>query len=87
MPNSHIFAVITSSPIPYQEVKRQRAAEAALRRQKDSESRGVKNPELLKEKQAKREALEKAQARANHGDNKLAVRLCCVLVLCGVVSC
>ena len=37
-------------------------AAAADRRQKEADARGVKDPELLKEKQARREAAEKAAA-------------------------
>lgn len=37
-------------------------AAAAEQRQKEADARGVKDPELLKEKQARREAAEKAAA-------------------------
>lgn len=37
-------------------------AAAAEQRQKEADARGVKDPQLLKEKQARREAAEKAAA-------------------------
>ncbi|KAK3700845.1 hypothetical protein RRG08_011599 [Elysia crispata] len=44
---------------PDQETRRRQQAEAAERRQKENESRGVKDPEALKRKQQRREELEK----------------------------
>lgn len=68
----------------YQEARRQRQAEAALRRQKEvmewlctylsvesyqNESKGVKNPNVLKTKQERKEAIEKRaeDAERQHG--------------------
>jgi small VCP/p97-interacting protein len=55
------------------ETRRQRQAEAAARRQQAEESRGLKNPQLLKAKQAKREEIERNAGQQQHGDTPLKV--------------
>ena len=42
-----------------QDTRRKQQAEAAERRQKENEGRGVKDPEALKKKQQRKEELEK----------------------------
>lgn len=55
-----------------QETRRQQQAEAAERRMKQQESKGIKDPEALKRKQQKMEAAEKA-ASQTQGDGGLKV--------------
>ena len=60
-----------------QEVRRQRMAAAAEQRQREADARGVKDPQLLKEKQARREAAEKAAAsQPASAEGGLRVWLC-----------
>ena len=60
-----------------QEVRRQRMAAAAEQRQREADARGVKDPQLLKEKQARRETAEKAAAsQPASSEGGLRVWLC-----------
>jgi hypothetical protein len=71
-PSWEVDPPVDTPPQENQDVRRQRAAEAAMQRQKESESRGLKDPQRVKEKQAKREALDKAMSQAGQGENKLS---------------
>lgn len=65
-----------------QEVRRQRMAAAAEQRQREADARGVKDPQLLKEKQARREEAEKAAAsQPASAEGGLRVWLCASCVL------
>lgn len=46
----------------YQETRRRQLAEAAEKRQKENEARGVKDPDALKRKQKRKEELERQEA-------------------------
>ncbi|XP_045197349.1 small VCP/p97-interacting protein-like [Mercenaria mercenaria] len=56
---------------PSTEIRRQQQAEAAERRQRELEGRGVKDPEALKRKQKRQEEMEKAQLTQGHGESNL----------------
>lgn len=45
--------------------RRERQAEAAMKRQKENESKGIKNPELLRAKQERREEIERRAEATN----------------------
>ncbi|XP_067675684.1 small VCP/p97-interacting protein-like [Haliotis asinina] len=56
---------------PDPETRRQQQAEAAMKRQRDNESRGVKDVEGLKRKQQRREEIEKKAEMQGGGDNAM----------------
>ncbi|XP_060585008.1 small VCP/p97-interacting protein-like [Ruditapes philippinarum] len=56
---------------PSMELRRQQQAEAAERRQRELEGRGVKDPEALKRKQKRQEEMEKAQLTQGNKDSNL----------------
>jgi len=60
-----------------QETRRRQQAEAAERRQKTNEGRGVKDPEGLKRKQQKKEEIEKKAAE--QPDTGTGLRVCVLL--------
>ena len=59
-----------------QETKRRQQAEAAERRMKAEEGRGVKDPEALKRKQQRKEELEKKEQQSPQGEG---LRVCTIL--------
>lgn len=66
-------ADITPSPGLDVTVKRQQMAEAAERRLKEQEHRGVKDPDKLKRQQQKRDELEQQLAAGGPGEANLRV--------------
>ncbi|XP_050046843.1 small VCP/p97-interacting protein [Dermacentor andersoni] len=64
-------ADVTPSPRLDVTVKRQQMAEAAERRLKEQEHRGIKDPEKLKRQQQKREELEQQLAAGGPGEANL----------------
>ncbi|GFN75625.1 small vcp/p97-interacting protein-like [Plakobranchus ocellatus] len=56
---SCLFGTSDDYDTPDPETRRRQQAEAAERRQKENESRGIKDPEGLKRKQQRKEELEK----------------------------
>ncbi|XP_014674383.1 PREDICTED: small VCP/p97-interacting protein-like [Priapulus caudatus] len=56
---------------PDEETRRRQTAEAAERRQKELEGRGVKDPEKLKQKQKRRQEIENKAPQGEGGDMPL----------------
>jgi len=52
--------------MPEQETRRQQQADAAERRIKELEGKGVKDPEAVKRRQRQKEAAEKAAAQSDN---------------------
>ena len=75
-----LYTYVKSTPIIYffllQETRRRQQAEAAEKRQREIEGRGVKDPEALRRKQQKREEMEKkAELSPGSGEPNLKVNL------------
>ena len=56
-----------------QEERRRQAAEAAEKRQREAEGKGIKDPEAYKRKLEQREKMEREAERAGGGDAPLKV--------------
>ena len=59
--------------LPLQEERRRQAAEAAEKRQREAEGKGIKDPEAYKRKLEQREKMEREAERAGGGDAPLKV--------------
>ena len=67
------MAIFILCLITLQETRRRQQAEAAEKRKRELEGRGVKDPEALKRKQQRREEIEKQAEQSGGGDSNLKV--------------
>ena len=70
-----------------QETRRRQQAEAAEKRQKELEGRGVKDPEALKRKQQRKEEMEKQAEQTGSGDSNLKVAIALLICIIALLIC